>query len=110
MTPAAPGVTFTPSFLIWQPNSPLSQTVKVTAPATTGTIAVTYSISGTDVLGTIVPPPSTLTVSALEGSTTVTAADAIYDGLPHGGAATVAFTDGSSQSLAVGYAGRNATV
>src|SRR5437870_1501920 len=43
-------------------------------------------------------------------TTTVTVANATYDGNPHGGTASVTGAGGLSQSLTVSYSGRNGTV
>ena len=50
-----------------------------------------------------------LSVSKAATTTTVTAANATYDGNPHGGSANVTGPAGLSQSLTVSYSGRNST-
>jgi hypothetical protein len=52
----------------------------------------------------------TYTISKAGSTTTVSVSDATYDGLPHGGAATVTGIGGLSQSLTVTYAGIYGTV
>jgi hypothetical protein len=51
----------------------------------------------------------TIKIGKAGSTTTVTVADATYDGNPHGGTAGVTGAGGLSQALAVSYAGRNAT-
>jgi large repetitive protein len=50
-----------------------------------------------------------INVNKADSETTVSVADAVYDGMPHGGAAAVTGAGGLSQTLVVTYAGRNGT-
>jgi len=50
------------------------------------------------------------TISQTGSVTTVTVSNAIYDGNPHGGTASVTGAGGLNQSVTVTYSGRNATV
>jgi hypothetical protein len=49
-------------------------------------------------------------ISQASSTTTVTVSNAVYDGNPHGGIASVTGVGGLNQSLTVNYAGRNSTV
>src|SRR5262249_14062815 len=51
-----------------------------------------------------------VTITRAGSVTTVTAADATYDGSPHGGTAAVAGVGGLNQALTVTYTGRNGMV
>ena len=49
-------------------------------------------------------------IGQVSSTTTVTVANATYDGNPHGGSASVTGAGGLNQSLTVTYSGRNTTV
>ena len=69
----------------------------------------TVSCTATDASGNTATASFPVTVSRLASTTTVSAANAIYDGLPHGATASATGT-GLSQSLTVTYAGASGTV
>jgi len=98
------------------------------------TLTVTYTGRNTTVYGPSVTPPTNagdytasasfagdadhtgstdakdFSIARNSSATTVTVANAIYDGNPHGGTANVTGAGGLNQSLVVSYTGRNSTV
>ncbi|MBV8856148.1 MAG: hypothetical protein JOZ02_04225 [Acidobacteria bacterium] len=75
-----------------------------------GTCTVTASQGGSANYSAAASVARTFAVAKAASTTAVTAADATYDGQPHGGTAVVTGVGGLSQGLAVSYGGRNGTV
>jgi len=81
-------------------------TVRINA---AGSCTVTASQAGNSNYTAATSVPQSFQINKAGTTTTVTAADATYDGQPHGGSAAVSGAGGLSQSLPVTYAGRNGT-
>jgi subtilisin family serine protease len=79
----------------------------INAGTSTGAVGASFEIE-TNYLGST--GSGNLVVDRAATTTTVTVADAMYDGNPHGGSATVTGPGGLNQSLPVTYAGISGTV
>jgi hypothetical protein len=75
-----------------------------------GSCTITASQSGNANFAAATSVPRTFTVNKAVSTTTVSVANATYDGQPHGGSAVVTGFGGLNQGQAVTYAGRNGTV
>jgi hypothetical protein len=75
-----------------------------------GSCTVTASQAGNANYNAATPVPRSFNIGKAGSTTTVTVANATYDGQPHGGTAAATGAGGLNQSLTVTYAGRNATV
>ncbi|MET0626323.1 MAG: Ig-like domain repeat protein, partial [Pyrinomonadaceae bacterium] len=74
-----------------------------------GSCTITASQAGDATYEPAPDVPQTFDIAKATTTTTVTAANATYDGNPHGGTASVTGPAGLNQSLTVSYAGRNTT-
>lgn len=110
-----------------QPYTGLSQTTCTASFATSeggsGPLSVSYSINTTDV-GTVTASATyggdfnhagssnagSFKITKATTTVTVIAADAIFDGSPHGGTAVATGVNGLNETLIVTYVGRNGTV
>src|SRR5262249_46734232 len=79
-----------------------------TAPTNAGDYTASATFSG-DANHTGSSDSKDFSISKATSTTTVTVANATYDGLPHGGTATATGAGALNQSLTVTYSGRNAT-
>ncbi|MFN6962583.1 MAG: YDG domain-containing protein [Pyrinomonadaceae bacterium] len=83
-------------------NAGLGKAVTATGLTKSGADAANYSFDGT---GT-----GTADIGKASSTTTITISNATYNGLPHGGTATVTGAGGLSTTVAITYSGRNGTV
>jgi hypothetical protein len=70
----------------------------------------TVTCTATDASGNSSTASFTIKVTGLPTITTVSAANAVYDGLPHGATATAAGSGGFTASVPVGYSGASGTI
>jgi hypothetical protein len=75
-----------------------------------GSCTVTASQAGDQTYNAATPVQQSFTINKANTTTTVTVANAVFDGQPHGGTANVTGAGGLNQNPAVTYTGRNATV
>jgi hypothetical protein len=74
-----------------------------------GSCTITASQSGNGDFNAAPDVPRPFSIAKASSTTTVTVANATFDGSPHGGSASVTGFDGLNQSVTVNYVGRNAT-